>query len=247
MKTAGIDIGSRTVKLVLVEDGEVVLSRCQINSFDPLAVCKDLLGDVSYDTVVATGYGRHLFKERYECNVISEIKAVKMGARALFPRCRTILDIGGQDTKVVSLDEAGRILKFEMNDKCAAGTGRFLEIMAMALGYSLVDFGQAAAVSEDAAKINSMCTVFAESEVISMVGRGLPRAAVARGIHQAVVRGSVAMLRQIEAQDDFVFVGGVALNGCIRSLLKATLGREVLVPEAPRVVGALGCALQASL
>ncbi|MDZ7264639.1 MAG: 3-hydroxyacyl-ACP dehydratase, partial [candidate division KSB1 bacterium] len=144
MKSAGIDIGSRTVKLVVLEDGKITHIRKGENSFDPLKVCAEFLQGVDYDVITATGYGRHLFSQHYPCEVISEIKAFASGARHLFPNCRTILDIGGQDTKAISLAVDGKLLKFEMNDKCAAGTGRFLEIMAMALGYSLTDFGQAA-------------------------------------------------------------------------------------------------------
>jgi predicted CoA-substrate-specific enzyme activase len=132
MRSAGIDVGSRTIKVVVVESGCIVDSRIADTSYDPLAICNELLGNIAFDTLIATGYGRHIFSERYDCRVISEIKAFARGARCLFPECQAILDIGGQDTKVISLDGNGRIIKFEMNDKCAAGTGRFLEVMAAA-------------------------------------------------------------------------------------------------------------------
>jgi len=137
IKSAGIDIGSRKVKLVIVEDGEIIHSVKRENSFDTLRVCGEMLKDLPYDIITTTGYGRHLFSEKYKSNVISEIKAFAIGAKALFPSCRIILDIGGQDTKAISLDEEGRVRKFEMNDKCAAGTGRFLEIISKLLGILL--------------------------------------------------------------------------------------------------------------
>ena len=186
MINAGIDIGSRTVKLVTVCDGGIADTRMANNTFDPLAVGRELLDGIKYDTLTATGYGRHIFKKHFDCLVISEISAFAIGAIALFPDCRAILDIGGQDTKVSSLNEKGRVLKFEMNDKCAAGTGRFLEIMASAMNYRIQDFGEVALQAKNTCKINNMCTVFAESEVISLLNNGAKRDEVALGIHEAI-------------------------------------------------------------
>lgn len=243
MKHAGIDIGSRTIKLVVTENEKIELVRKKETSFDPMQVCKNILKNVKYNSITATGYGRHLFAENFNCEVISEIKAFARGAKFVFPSCRTILDIGGQDTKAISLDERGRLRKFEMNDKCAAGTGRFLEIMAMALGFSLTEFGKIALSAEKAENINSMCTVFAESEIISMVSRNAARDEVALGIHQGIVKRSLVMLRRVGIKQDFVFVGGVALNLCMKYLLKESLEKEVYTPEDPQIIGALGCAL----
>lgn len=243
IKSAGIDIGSRTVKVVLVEDGQMTLTRKRENSFDPLAVCEALLDGLSYDIMTATGYGRHLFCDHFDCEVISEIKAFTLGSRFLFPPCRTVLDIGGQDMKAMVLEPDGRVRKFEMNDKCAAGTGRFLEMMAMALGCSLGDLGELALSAQNGEKINSMCTVFAESEVVSMLARGAAREDVALGVHRAIVDRSMTMLERVGIEDDVVFVGGVALNPCVHKLLERACGRPVTVPDDPQVVGALGCAL----
>lgn len=243
MISAGIDIGSRTVKLVVMEDGAVVHAHKQANSHDPLRVCRDLLADVPYDKITATGYGRHLFANYVECDVISEIKAFALGARAAIPGCRTILDIGGQDTKAISLDQKGKLSKFQMNDRCAAGTGRFLEIMATALGFSLADFGEKALQAAGSENINSMCAVFAESEVISMVARGARPDAVAHGIHQSIVKRATSMLQRVGLMDDIVFVGGVAFNPCIQTLLSQEIGRDIRTPDDPQIIGALGCAL----
>ena len=244
MNSVGIDIGSRTVKLVALEGNKILSSAVADSSYDPLAVSKELLNDISYDTLVATGYGRHMFSEHCECRVISEIKAFATGARTLFPECRAILDIGGQDTKAISLDEGGRVLKFEMNDRCAAGTGRFLEIMAAALRYPLADFGAAALQAKKAEKISSMCTVFAESEVISLLTRGARREEVALGIHEAIIQRIIGMLGRSSPMPSLVFAGGVAYNQCIGHLLAKNLGISLLITEKPQIVGAMGAAME---
>jgi len=197
IRSAGVDIGSRTVKLVIVEDGNVVHQLVQKNQFDHKAQVEAMLEGLDYDILTATGYGRHNFEASEDTQIITEIKAFALGCNKLFPECRTILDIGGQDTKAISLDKRGRIKKFIMNDRCAAGTGRFLEIMANALNYSLEDFGDAAAAAELSEKINNMCTVFAESEVISTLTRGAKRESVALGIHESIVDRSVGLLDRV--------------------------------------------------
>jgi predicted CoA-substrate-specific enzyme activase len=164
----GIDLGSRTVKLAAVEDGRFVGGEIAESGFNPRRQSLAMLERYRPGRVVATGYGRHLAQKHFADEVITEIKAHALGARHAFPECRTIIDVGGQDSKVISLDGAGRVANFQMNDKCAAGTGRFLEIMAASLGYALAEFGEAAFASQREISVNSMCTVFAESEVISL-------------------------------------------------------------------------------
>lgn len=245
MRTAGLDIGSRTVKLVVIEGGETVLTRKSLTSHDPLEAARALMSGVEYDVIVATGYGRHLLKGHLNCPVISEIKAFALGAKAIHPPCRVILDIGGQDTKVISLNEGGEMSKFEMNDRCAAGTGRFLEIMAHALGYTLEEFPKAALSAERSEKINSMCTVFAESEVISLTAKGAARPEVALGIHRAIASRSTTLVRRIAPSGEVLFAGGVALNRCVGTLIAEDLRQPVFVPPDPQCVGALGAALHA--
>ncbi len=246
MRAAGIDIGSRTVKLAVIDDGELLFSRKALTSHDPFEAARGLLKGVEYEGITATGYGRHLVKEFLECAVISEIKAFALGAGAILPRCRVVLDIGGQDTKAISLTETGEMNKFEMNDKCAAGTGRFLEVMAAALGYSLDEFSKAALSAVKAEKINNMCTVFAESEVISLTSRGAARHEVALGIHRAIVSRSVALLRRVSGPQEVLFAGGVALNECVARLIGLELDAPVFVPPEPQIVGAFGAALHAA-
>lgn len=246
MRAAGIDIGSRTVKLAVTEDGALVVSRKSLTSHAPGDTVSALMDGVAYDVLTATGYGRHLVKNRLDCLVISEIKAFAMGAKALHPSCRIILDIGGQDTKAISLNDTGGMSKFEMNDKCAAGTGRFLEIMAHALGYTLEEFASAALSAERYEKINNMCTVFAESEVISLTAQGAVRHEVALGIHKAIVSRSIALLKRVAPVGEIFFAGGVALNRCVQVLISKELGRPVFVPPDPQIVGAFGAAIHAA-
>ncbi len=241
----GIDIGSRTIKMVAVEDGEIIAVKKMAITFNNLEDCRSILDGINYDSLTASGYGRHLIAEHYEnVKVVSEIKAFGVGVRHLYPTCRNILDIGGQDTKSISLNLDGSLSKFEMNDKCAAGTGRFLEVMSMALGYTLSEFGERALEATNNEKINSMCAVFAESEVVSMLARGSKREDIAKAILQSVVtRASLLIKRVGISGDSIVFVGGVAQNIGVRSLLSETLNIKVITPEDPQSVGALGAAL----
>ncbi len=240
----GIDLGSRTIKLAALKDGLLVDQQLVESGFDPCRQSQELIGRYDARKIVATGYGRHLAQEHFAQEVITEIKAHALGARHSFPDCRTVVDIGGQDSKVISLDGAGRVANFQMNDKCAAGTGRFLEIMAATLGYRLDEFGPAALESASEVAINSMCTVFAESEVISMKNRGIPARDIALAVHRSVVGRLVAMLNRLGCGKKVVFSGGVARNPCIVALLRESLaGVEVQVPEAPDLVGAVGAAL----
>jgi len=246
MRVVGLDIGSRTVKRVVLSEGVPEEHHISPNSHDPLAVCDELLAGLCPDRVVATGYGRHLFAEHRGAETITEIRAVAIGARHVRPAARTLLDIGGQDTKVVALDARGRVAKFEMNDRCAAGTGRFLAVpMATALSYPMADFVRAARDSGGSRSINAMCTVFAESEVVSATARGADRAELARGLHDAVVRRAAAMLRRLPLEDEIVFCGGGALNACLHELLAEALGRDVHVPPEAQILAALGAALSA--
>jgi len=246
MHFAGIDIGSRTIKLVVLnETGDIVRGLQTDTGFDPLWESKKLIDGMSYDRIMATGYGRNLFEISFDAPTVTEIKAHARGARAFFPDARAVLDIGGQDTKAMSLFENGRVKKFEMNDRCAAGTGKFLEIMAKTLGFDLEAFGTEALMTQKDLTISSMCTVFAESEVTSLIAKGKSRREIARGLHASVVNRAAGMIKRVSPAGDIVFTGGVARNPCMRELLAEKLGRSVLVPDEPQLVGALGAALLA--
>jgi predicted CoA-substrate-specific enzyme activase len=246
MKVAGIDIGSRTIKLVVVERKTIIHSLIADTTHDPLDQCQKLMGQCSFDRILATGYGRHFFETHFDVPTVTEIKAFARGARILFPDCRTILDIGGQDTKAIALDKKGNVSKFEMNDRCAAGTGMFLEVIAKTLGYDLEEFGREALRADGNIQINSMCTVFAQSEVISLLARRQKRKDIARGIHMAILNRTLSLLKRVSTDPDVVFAGGVAKNSCLKYLLGDALGCEVKVPEDPQMVGAYGAAIIAS-
>jgi predicted CoA-substrate-specific enzyme activase len=233
------------VKLAILQDGQLVTSKKRENSFDPLAVCRELLAGELYDSVVATGYGRHLFSQKIGASVVSEIKATAIGARWLHPACRTVVDIGGQDTKVISLDPKGRLLRFEMNDKCAAGTGRFVEVIALALACRVAEFGALAQLAERGYAISSTCTVFAESEVVSLIAGGIDRSEVARGVVDSIAIRTSSLAKRVGVAADVLFVGGVALNAAMRDVLGKWLEISVYVPEDPQLVAAVGCALLA--
>lgn len=243
---AGIDIGSRSIELVVLTGESPTHTAKAATTFDPMKQCRRLVAAVDFDRIVATGYGRRLFAESYQerhVGTITEIQAYALGAKSLFPTTRTILDIGGQDTKVISLAADGRVVKFEMNDRCAAGTGKFLEFMATALQIPLESFGEFALHSDRRIQINSMCTVFAESEATSLMARGERPENIAFGLHLSIVQRTMSMLGKVGTAPDLVFAGGVAHNPCIRRVLAEELGHRLLIPDNPDMVGALGAAL----
>lgn len=247
---AGIDIGSRTIELVVLRGAKVVHSAKAPTTFDPIGQCRALMDGVAAETLVATGYGRKLFVEAFGGDAklppvadITEIQAYALGAARLFPQARTILDIGGQDSKVITLGQGGRVLRFEMNDRCAAGTGKFLEIMALSLQIPLEDFGAFAQAADRRISINSMCTVFAESEATSLMARGEKAQNIALGIHLAIMQRIASMLKRVGLAGPLVFAGGGARNPCAVALLRELTEIECLIPIDPDLVGALGACL----
>lgn len=244
MICAGLDVGSRTVVLVVL-DGDVLDSAILDTGVNPLRRCQELLTDKGYEQLVVTGYGRHLVAPPVGGEVVSEIGAYAVGSKYLYPDCRTVLDVGGQDSKVISLSEKGEVQKFEMNDRCAAGTGKFLEVMANTLEVSIGDLGDLALNASKVVQINSLCTVFAESEVVSLISQGEESNAIALALHEAVATRIAGMVRRIGPKERIVFAGGAALNRCLYQLVSEKLGVEVTVPYDPQIVGALGAALLA--
>ncbi|MBU4387903.1 hypothetical protein KJ644_05600 [Candidatus Dependentiae bacterium] len=247
MRIGGIDIGSRYIKYVLLEDNSILDFKKRETGHNPLSVCKELLTVNRPEKIVATGYGRYLLEVFGDIRTITEIKAVAKGVKAVFPRCRTIIDIGGQDTKVISLSGQGSVVNFEMNDRCAAGTGRFIEIMSRALGYDLDHFGASCNSRNGNVKINSMCTVFAESEVISLIAKGEKREVIAYSIHDSIASKVISMVKRIDIQDDIVFAGGCARNPCLRRILEERLQKTLYVHENPYIHAAYGAALYAEI
>lgn len=243
MRTLGIDIGSRSVDAVWLDDGRLVAAEVVDTGFDPQAAVRAFVARGMHDAVVATGYGRHAARDLLGCAAITEIKAYAVGAHALFPQAAAVLDIGGQDTKVISLGDAGAVSDFEMNDKCAAGTGKFLEVMAHALGFSLEEMADASLAADSGVRISSMCTVFAESEVTGLVHRGEDRGRIARGLHDSVATRTLGALKRVGATGPLVFAGGVAKNAAMVELIIDGFAGTVLVPDDAQLVGAYGAAL----
>ena len=241
----GIDLGSRTVKTVFLRNSEIEDTHIALGGSDPYEIAVSLLQRYPQCPVSATGYGRHSLKEAGADMVITEIKAHAIGARYLFPSCRTVIDMGGQDSKVISLDESGQFVNFQMNDKCAAGTGKFLEIMAQALGYPIDDFARVGIHEARPARINSMCTVFAESEVISLVSKRVKKEAIVLGLHESIAGRIASMVNRVGVEKDVVFSGGVARNPTMIALLEKKLEMTLKVADAPDMIGALGAALAA--
>ncbi len=252
VKIVGLDIGSRTVGAVWLEHGtsngnrsepRIVRTALLDSGSDPQAEAARLLTSGDHDLVVATGYGRRAAAEHLGAQTITEIKAYALGARRLCPQARAILDIGGQDTKVIAVSALGAVEDFEMNDRCAAGTGRFLEVMAQALELGIDEFGDIALQADGAAQVSSMCTVFAESEVVGLLHRGVPREQIALGLHQAVARRTLAMLKRVDAAGPLLFAGGVARNPAMRRLVADGHQGPLLTVTEPQLVGAVGAAL----
>lgn len=245
MISAGIDIGSRTIALVVLDGLDMAQSILADTGFNPPEKAREIIASLPEGTpVTATGYGRHAAKADFARQVVTEIKAHALGATRLFPGARTVLDIGGQDMKVILLDGRGNVEDFQMNDKCAAGTGKFLEVMAGALGYpSVEDFGRDSLLGGSGVRINSMCTVFAESEAVSLMHQGIDRRGIGRALHASVVERAFGLLQRVSCEAPPVFTGGVAKNACIAALLEEKIKSPLLLPQHPQLVGALGAAL----
>lgn len=241
---AGLDVGSRTTKLVTwntaLEDSVVIPT-----GTNPLQRCRELLSDREYARLVVTGYGRHLVAPVLGGEVVSEIKAFALGARNLYPDCASVIDIGGQDSKVISLSDNGEVRRFEMNDRCAAGTGKFLEVMAGTLEVNISKIGDLALTASKRFSINSLCTVFAESEVVSLIAKGEEPASIALALHEAIATRIVTMVNRVGVKERVVFAGGGSYNKCLAKLLEQKLSKSLTVPPSPQTVGALGAALLA--
>lgn len=254
MICAGIDAGSRLIKAVLMDSdtGGVVASgtvdqavdqeKLALGLFEKLLAENELTRD-DVDRVVATGYGRHSLS--FADRAVTEITCHARGVRHLVPDAVTIIEIGGQDSKFIRLDGRGTVEDFAMNDRCAAGTGRFLEVVAARLGMDLETLGETAGKSTHPATISSMCVVFAETEIIGLLSAGVPPEDIVAGVETSVVtRVSSMAARAVEPP--IVFTGGVAMIPGMAKTLQSALGHPVTVAPDPFMTGALGAALIAS-
>lgn len=253
MITCGIDIGSRTIEVVLFDGVSIMEAASALTGSHPVenagrllqkALRKAGLGRGEVGNIVATGYGRNYFTEADA--VSSEILCHAKGVSYVIPSARTVIDIGGQDSKMISIGADGRVLNFVMNDRCAAGTGKFLEMVSLMLDIQLDRMGPLTAGSDEACEISSMCAVFAESEIIGLTQSGTAEDIILRGVFRSVARRTLSMSGRVQLEKDLVFTGGVARNaGVVRAIRKET-GIEILVPEDPQMTGALGAAIIAA-
>ena len=247
---AGIDIGSLSTETVLIDqNAEVVAVNIIATGASSVKAARQsfaqaLAGaganeeDVAY--CVATGYGRNK-AERAQAK-ITEITCHARGAHVLFPDTQLVIDIGGQDSKAIRLGDNGTVVNFVMNDKCAAGTGRFLEVMARALEVDLEELGPLALQSDVDVKVSSVCTVFAESEVVSLIGDGVTPARIAWGVCRAVADRTVSLAERVGVVSPAVMTGGVAKNVGVIKALEQRLNLRLTIPPDPQLVGALGAA-----
>lgn len=249
----GIDVGSTASKCVIVDaQGAIVakgLYAAGAGTAGPRACVEEALAQAGLSSVdnvtasCATGYGRHL--ESWADKQVSELSCHAKGAVRLFPGVRTVIDIGGQDAKVLSISEDGKLTDFVMNDKCAAGTGRFLDVMAGVFGCKVADLSDLDRESTEVAPISSTCTVFAESEVISKLAAGTPIPNVVAGVHESVVERTLGLAKRAGITPVVAMTGGVALNAALRERLECRIEHPVITNEDAQFVGAYGAAISA--
>ena len=247
---AGIDIGSLSTETVLIDkNGEVVAANVIATGASSIKASQESYQQALSEAgttgeqvafCIATGYGRN--KVPFADAKVTEITCHAMGAHVQYPEARTVIDIGGQDSKAIRLDENGSVANFVMNDKCAAGTGRFLEVMARALEVDLAELGPLALRSDDDIKVSSVCTVFAESEVVSLIGDGVATERIAWGICRSVADRTVSLAERVGVNQPVVMTGGVAYNVGVVKALEKRLQVKLVIPENPQIIGALGAA-----
>jgi predicted CoA-substrate-specific enzyme activase len=247
----GVDVGSISAEVVIVDEAGAVRGEAiGFTGANSVAAAERVLeealksagldrGDLK--VVVSTGYGRE--RVPFATDKVTEISCHARGAVSLFPGTRTVIDIGGQDSKAIRVDEKGRVMSFQMNDKCAAGTGRFLEVMARALEVDLSEMGPLSLQSANKVNVSSVCTVFAESEVVGLIHQGQDRKDIIRGIHAAVSDRTRALAGRVGIEPEITMTGGVAKNVGVIQELSDRLNSPLNIPAEPQTVGALGAAL----
>ncbi len=250
MITAGIDIGSVSTEMVVLQDGVLYYSMVMDTGSDSKSAVEKVFSTVcdetglksgDFDFIVTTGYGRKSTGIGHK--TVTELSCHARGAWHLNNDVRMVIDIGGQDSKVIKVSEEGKGLDFLMNDKCAAGTGRFLEVMARALEVSIEELGEIAVSGEGSVEISSMCTVFAESEVVSLIAEGHSKAVIIRGLMNSIASRITGMVHRVGMSPPLMLTGGVAKNRGVIRALEEKLGSSILVPANPQIIGAIGAAL----
>ena len=251
MLTAGIDVGTRNTKVVIIRDDKEILGRGSvITGFDQKASVEEAFNQALQEAkatmdeivnVTATGAGRKVAP--YANDEITEIGANAKGALFLVPSARTVVDVGAEESRALGCDANGRVKDFAVNERCAAGAGTFIETMARILETSVEGFARLSLESTKSVPMNAQCAIFAESEVVSLVHTDTALEDIAGAVHEAIADRVVAIVRRVGVENDVVLAGGMARNPGFVEALKKTLGSNVLVPEYPEFVSALGAAL----
>jgi predicted CoA-substrate-specific enzyme activase len=249
--SAGVDVGSTQTKAVIIDEKMNIMARALVDTGANVIAAaetayREALKDGSIreeevEYVVGTGYGR--YRVTFGNTQVTEISCHGRGAVHMFPKTRTVVDMGGQDTKAIRVNPIGEIIDFCMNDKCAAGTGRFLGAASSALDIPLGELGPVALGSVKPVRITTTCTVFAESEVLSWLGKGKKIDDILWGVHQSIAARSVGLLRRVGIEEEVTFTGGVAKNIGMIEALNQSMGLKVNVSEESHYMGALGAAL----
>jgi benzoyl-CoA reductase subunit D len=250
MITAGIDMGAKFVKVLLLKDGEIIARTQEKSGFEPREAAErafeKALGEAGITaqevgSIFATGAGRK--GAPYATGSVTEVTAAARGMTKTHPAVRTVIDVGAEEGRAVKCDEQGKVQDFAVNEKCAAGAGSFTEAMARALEVPLEDFGELSLQSDKSIPMNAQCAVFAESEVVSLTHAKTPKADIARAVHDAIASRIISMVRRVGVNKDIALIGGVSRNvGFVESLNRG-LETKVVVPDNPEYIGALGAAI----
>jgi benzoyl-CoA reductase subunit D len=249
MITAGMDMGSKVIKVVIMNDGKVIARSKILSGFEQEVSANDAMREAlsfagvkpdGIDRIVATGAGRNIAP--FAHNTMTEVSAAARGAIARLPEARTVLDVGAEEGRAIAITEEGRVKDFAINEKCAAGSGTFTESMARALELKLEDFGPLSLESDTAVPMNAQCAVFAESEVVSLMHARTPKKDIARAVHDAIASRIVSMARRISIEKEIIVIGGMAYNVGFLASIKRALEMDVFVPEEPDYISAEGAA-----
>ncbi len=253
MITAGVDVGAKNVKVVIQEDGKI-LGKSLVpagldtegaisEAFDAALKDADVARD-KVERVFATGAGRKEVAEADE--VYTEVGADAAGAKYLYSEARTVIDVGAEEGRAIRVDERGKVVDFAINERCAAGAGAFTEAMARALEVPLEELGPLSLTSSKAVPMNAQCAVFAESEVVSLIHAKTEKQDIARAVHDAIADRITSMARRVGVEPEVALIGGVAKNPGFVESLQRDLEVQVLIPEEPEYISALGAALLAA-
>lgn len=253
MITAGIDMGSKTIKVVIIRDGEIIGKAIELAGFESRVAAEKAFDgalkqagikkdDIS--GIVATGAGRK--NAPYTENDITEVGGDARGVTELYPNARTILDVGAEEGRAIRCTDEGKVLDFALNEKCAAGAGAFTESMSRALEVPIEQLGPLSLNSKTAIPMNAQCAVFAESEVVTLVHLKTPKEDIARAVHDAIASRIVSLARKVGFEPEVVLIGGVAYNVGFVDSLERALETKITIPDNPEFIGAYGAALTAA-